>query len=833
MYTGEPVSPRDERPSGPDLPPAALARPHREPSVVWAGLRALCVSLVLACAAVAPAGAQAVRGVVVDQTGLPLPGVTVQLLDGDAVVGTWITAADGSFDIEVALQGSTVVASLDGFETTRIERVDATEIVLPVGRAAESTSVVADVMVPSSPTSALIGTSLPATMLQRIPPSRMRTREALPLLPAVVRGPDGLLVGGARPHETPLFIDLFDVTDPATGSASINLAFETTRGVEVLRDPMAITYGGLMGGLVQLDTRTGDDKRSFGVQGFVPRPRLATPGFGRLEGIFPRIYYGDSVANGRVRFFSAAEYNFERIPVPLVTRQTGPDIVEQSGSFFGRLDVEASPRTGVTVEGFIFPAATDSSGLSPRRTEQATATLRAKDAFAGITSRHIIGTRNVLTLRLGVLSHDARLRPRGTGESILSPAGWRDNWFSAIHRRATRYAFTAAFERTVGTGRQTHELTLQARLADRRLVGDVSNGGVRVEDAQGRAVRAVSFGAPTVLDARDRPVSVAVRDVWRRTERLQFDGGVRLDYDSRYGAVPSARGGLRYALNAEGTTALKAGVGRFVGQLPLNVAAFGAYPVRIDRALDPVTGRTLSTQRLVPTVGPLAMPTATAVTAQVEHEVRPGLDALVGVTTRDSTRLAILDVPASGEALAVTSAGSGTYRELQVSGRQVWPNDQQLFMSYVWSSARGELNDFQSILRGFDEPLLQPGGRARLGTDARHRWLTWGTFNLPSRVVISPVLEWRSGFRYSTLDARQRYAGVPNGAQFPSFMALDLVIFRTFEAFEHRADLGIQVFNSTNHANPRDVYPVAGAPQFGTFTNSVGPILRGFMLIKW
>ena len=99
--------------------------------------------------------------------------------------------------------------------------------------------------------------------------------------------------------------------------------------------------------------------------------------------------------------------------------------------------------------------------------------------------------------------------------------------------------------------------------------------------------------------------------------------------------------------------------------------------------------------------------------------------------------------------------------------------------------------------------------------------------------MVSPVLEWRSGFPYSVVDHRQRYLGEPNSRQFPSFVALDMVVYRTFTVRERSADLGIQLFNATNHFNPRDVYTVSGSPQFGTFTNSVGPILRGFMLIKW
>src|SRR5262249_51157746 len=103
----------------------------------------------------------------------------------------------------------------------------------------------------------------------------------------------------------------------------------------------------------------------------------------------------------------------------------------------------------------------------------------------------------------------------------------------------------------------------------------------------------------------------------------------------------------------------------------------------------------------------------------------------------------------------------------------------------------------------------------------------------PSRIVVSPVLEWHTGFPYSVVDHRQQYIGEPNSRQFPAFMALDMVVYRTFTVRKRSADLGIQLFNTTHHFNPRDVYAVAGAPRFGTFPISVGTIVRGFMLIKW
>ena len=63
--------------------------------------------------------------------------------------------------------------------------------------------------------------------------------------------------------------------------------------------------------------------------------------------------------------------------------------------------------------------------------------------------------------------------------------------------------------------------------------------------------------------------------------------------------------------------------------------------------------------------------------------------------------------------------------------------------------------------------------------------------------------------------------------------ALDMVVYRTFQRRNRKADIGVQLFNATRHFNPRDAYTVAGSTNFGTFTNSVGTIVRGFMLIKW
>jgi hypothetical protein len=804
--------------------------------------RTLLVFVVLVLSLFAPLHAaiadQTSRGVVVDQTGLPLPGASVQLVLGTNVVTTITTAADGTFAVDPALKGDTLVVSLDGFETARVERATASKIVLSIGRATETTTVVAlaPTLAPASPTTSLLGSTLTAATVSRMPSSRLKARESLPLLPSVVRGPDGLMqLGGARAHETPVLLDGFNVTDPATGNSSLNLPFEAVRGVDALRDPMSVTFGDNLGGVVQIASRSGGDKFAMGVQGVVPRPRFASPGFGRLEGIFPRVHASGPAANGRAHYVTAVEYDFERIPVPDVTQGQGPDIVEKSAVVFGRVDLQTTPRNELTLEGFAFPGATESSGLSPRRTDEATADVSSRDLFGGVTNRFIVDNSTIFTVQVGALVHDADTTPRGSGTARLSPSGWRGNWFSALTRQASRVAAIVTWERAAMFGSKAHDITIGGRAASRRLSGSVSNTPVAVDDTDGRLVRTVTFGPASQFVVRDYPMAVLARDVVHLNDRLQFDLGARLDHRGRHRRAPqpSARAGVRYALDASGLTVLKGGYGSFVGNMPLAAEAFGDYPSRIDREIDPDTGAVISEKTMQPMIEQLRQPRAVAATIGIERQLMPRLDAQVSFTDRQSTRLATLRVPDTSGLLFVRSDGVSDYREVQVSARRTFEHDQQLFVSYVRSVSHGELNDFAAVTQGFDVPLVQPGGVARLAADAPNRVLAWGTFNLPRRVVVSPVVEWHDGFPYSTVDARYFYAGEPNGDRFPAFMSMDLVVYKTFTAKGRNADIGFQLFNATNHFNPRDVYPVRGDPRSGTFTNSVGPIIRGYMLLKW
>lgn len=151
--------------------------------------------------------------------------------------------------------------------------------------------------------------------------------------------------------------------------------------------------------------------------------------------------------------------------------------------------------------------------------------------------------------------------------------------------------------------------------------------------------------------------------------------------------------------------------------------------------------------------------------------------------------------------------------------------------SYVWSSARGDLNTADNFLTDLPAFVIRPNQYGPLSFDAPHRFLIYGQKSLPHDINISPALEIRSGFPYSIVNEQLDFVGARNQAgRFPTFLSLDAQITKGFRipGFEkHKMRVGVAVFNITRHFNPRDVQNNLGSTHFGQFYNSQGLSVRG------
>jgi hypothetical protein len=788
-------------------------------------------------AAAPVADAQPAGGVIVDQTNLPLPGVRIEVYRGDRVIQSTVTGGDGHFELLPGAPTDVVEAALEGFETTRVARSAAERIVLAIAHTSDVTNVVASALTSSGSTMEHLGSTMTAPLAQRLPAPRPRILQSLPLLPAVIRGRDGLLrIGGTRPHESALWIDGFDVTDPVTLTSAIDLPNESVKGMALVREPVSATFSGVLGSMASIETTAGTGAFHAGVQGFIPRPRLNSRyGLGRIEAFFPRAYASGHLGP-HARYFGSVELNFERVPVPGVTTQAGTPAVGASGVVsFGRVDVDLSPANTLTLEGLFLPATSSYSGLSPLQQPESAPDVYARDLFGGVVDRLVLGPRDLLTLRVGIMNHVTTIRPAGAGAAVLRPDGWQQNWFSGVDTAGTRSSASITWDRSGVSARGTHTFSFTADIQFRRMSSVLNHQSIQIEDDLGRLTRSIDF-APLSgpIGTDDARVGGGVRDLWDVTPRLQFDLDLRLDGYPGIGVTPSPRFGVRYALDADSRTTLKASAGRFVGRPPLGAQAFGQFPQRLDRSFNPETGALLSANIYVPVVQTLELPRADGISLEIERKIRPGLEVQTSVRARNGSHLPTVLVGPSGGSAVLASSGGSEYRELQVSIRQEWTADAQLFVSYVRAWSRAESNDFGSTFTNLDTPLLEPNDSGSPAVaDVPHRLRAWSTFILPRRVVISPAVDWHSGFPYSVQDLYRHYVGGFNTERLPALFAIDLTAFKTVDIFTRKMDLGVQVFNLTNHFNPRDAISVIDSPRFKELTNNPGVTFGGYMQVRW
>jgi hypothetical protein len=131
---------------------------------------------------------------------------------------------------------------------------------------------------------------------------------------------------------------------------------------------------------------------------------------------------------------------------------------------------------------------------------------------------------------------------------------------------------------------------------------------------------------------------------------------------------------------------------------------------------------------------------------------------------------------------------------------------------------RGDLNDFNVYLGSFPRPIIRPNQFSDMAGDIPNRFLAWGSVQLPQRMRIAPVLEYRNGFPYYVTDAAQNYVGIPNSNRYPSFLSLDSRLSKDIQVTpKYAVRLSVSGYNITNHFNPETFHNNIADPSYGIF----------------
>ena len=169
-------------------------------------------------------------------------------------------------------------------------------------------------------------------------------------------------------------------------------------------------------------------------------------------------------------------------------------------------------------------------------------------------------------------------------------------------------------------------------------------------------------------------------------------------------------------------------------------------------------------------------------------------------------------------AFSLNGNGASHLHQFELTAAASARKEDQIFLSFVHSSSIGNINEFSNYLANYPAAVILPDAKTHLPGDVPYRFLGWGTIAFPGKFRLSPKVEYRTGFPYSSYDALQRYVGVPNQARFPAYFSLDARITKDVKFTDkYSGRFGISAIDLTNHFNPISVHANIADPAYGIF----------------
>lgn len=787
-----------------------------------------------------------------------LPGVVVVLSSDrlrDQKLQT-VTGPEGEFVFNGLLAGDyTVSVEYSGFKkyeqklSLQIEATVEHNILLQPTPLSEQVTVTDD-RTDAVRTESTTPSTITLQNLRDAPLIDQKFQDALPLLPGVVRGPDGNLnIKGTRPSQSGILVSSLNVTDPVTGAPAIELPLEAVDTVQVHSNPYSSEYGRFTGAVTTIETRSGSNDLRYLVTGVLPRPRWRDGSIFGIGAVTPRIALGGPIKKDKLFFFQSLEYRFVRTNVESLEQlnERQRDIQRESFDSFSRLDYVINANNRLTGSFSVFPQKLDYFNLNTFNPSDATANFHQRGWFLALNEQATFKSGALLQSSFSAKQFDGDIFGNSEAPYEITPDRNFGGWFNRQHRESRRYELLEVYHFRPRSWRGSHSFKTGVNFSHTSFEGADRGTPVTIVRADGTPYQLIEFSGAGVLERTQNEFSAFLQDKWRLNDRLVLDLGLRYDRDQigkQNNFAP--RLGVVIAPTASDRTIIRGGIGLFYDKIPLNVGSFDQYQDLVVTRFANNGATIVDGPRVFQNTAPhnLENPYSLAWNLQVDHQVSPRLLLRLGYEERGTRRDFVLEPvtnPATPAAalLLLQNNGRSRYRELQAVARFRFQENRNIYLSYVRSQARGNLNDFNTYFGNQKHAVIRPDEYTRQPYDAPHRLLFWGDFGLPLDIVATPVVEWRSGFPFSLLNEQQDFVGPRNeGGRFPRLATLDLLVMKAltipFHGKKYKGRAGFTIFNITNHWNPRDVQNNLASPQFGTFFNSPDRSVRlKFEFVKY
>ncbi len=660
-------------------------------------------------------------------------------------------------------------------------------------------------------------------------------RNSLQLLPGVIEDGSGTLhVNGSSENQVLFLLNGFNITNPITGQFQTILAVEGVRAVDLSSGRSSPAFGKGSAGVLAINTESGTDKFHWTSTDFIPGINIQHGV--HLGNWYPRFGFSGPIVRGRAWFSDTLESEYSESVVTALP--SGQDTRSGwAGSNLLHTQVNLTPSNILFAD---FLASVDNEGrvgLGALNPVSTTSNLHTHEYFASIKDQKYFGHGALIEFGYAHNDFFRGQSPQGQNLYVISTQGFGGNYFQNSMQTASRdqglvQAFLPKFKFA-----GTHQIEVGTDADWLHYSGDFNRTGYQVLGLTGALISETLFPTPARFQVTDTELSAYVLDTWRVSKRLQFNLGVREDWDRKIAdAAWSPRAAFSWSPFASARTRVSGGYS--ITHDAVTMGMLGA-------PLDQTAVTTLYNPEGTPTVPPaptsfaiansgLVLPRASNWTLDADHQLfthvyvtakylrRRGTDGFAFINTlAPDAPPSLLPLPGTDAAgtYQLTNLRRDDYDSIAVSVRQTFSGQYEWMASYTHSRAlsNGVLDPNTA------QPLQVLPDLVPMPWDVPNRILGWTYMPLPwKNWAISGLADMRTGFPFSVRDQTGVIVGAVDSHRYPINFDLNIAIERMVTLRGYRFALRGGMDNITNQSNPTAVNNVTGAPQFLQFLGDEG-----------
>ena len=795
----------------------------------------ICLAGVAACAAL---HAQAlVAGRVVDETGSGVEGAQIELREAAAAPVAASSDPAGNFSMTLPHAGDYAIrAGRLGFFVYQgggARFIDGpNQLTIVLNHLQEYTERVDVTYSPPAidPRQASDRKELDNAEIQAVPfPGPQDYRNGLQLMNGVVADNAGLPhVNGAGVQQTNYTLDGFNISDPVTGRLEARLNIDSIQAIELQTSRFSADNGRGSAGVLNLQTKMGDDRWRFAGTNFIPG--VSSGGGIHINKWTPRLEVSGPLKRGRAWFHNGFDAFYSADVVRgLPPRQNLTRAI--SASDMARFQVNLTSTNILTGSFLVNVARNTRQGLSILNPVEATNTHRQTLFVSSLRDQHYF---NGALLEVGFADTRTALRDQPQGSEVfqITPFGNRGNYFVDTNRHAYRQQWLANLFLPTYHWRGEHQFKFGIDLEREAFHQTVQRHPYEVLRDDDSVARYVTFLGGPFQARKNFEAAPYVQDHWEPRKDLTLEAGLRAEWNEIVREVELApRFGAVWAPRKLGTK-FSAGWGAYYDAISLSTVtrqqdqtSFATFfpltgpPIGPVETIFRVNEQTLQAPRYRSASAAVERKLPLAYYFKAEYVHRTGNRGFTFAPASDPS------APAGVDVYELRNTRRDRYDAVDFSLRHTFAGQYEWFAGYTRSRTRTN----SAVEYTLESPIFALQAPGPFPWDAPNRFHIWGWLPLPNRrlperlrfitrnTTAAILLEYHTGFPFDVVDEQSDLVGAPGARRLPAYFDVNLHFERKFHLMRYLWAWRCGYNNVTNHLNPNAVNNVMGTPAFLTY----------------